>query len=774
MSALLTSIGYMLADFYVGGTLLLGAVLIVISRIKQPSQRLAVARITLMALALLAVLLAAPGWPKYSLFRLESREEYVTASKQSRDTAGSIPSAKYLNIRQETAPAHLPEMHRSSNTNGIDSSEPSLSDMIRAESDTTKTRGTWWWQPAPWPAILAAAQGLTALLVGIWLILGAMQAGRLCRRAIPAAALVHEALQQMAGRQERLPRVLLSPDVPSPMTLGVRRPTILLPANFTTAYNPQSLYSALAHEWAHIRHGDLRFLILIRGLLLLLVVHPFFHRFCRLIRDDQETLADAAAGADNRPQYAAELVKWARQAVGHSNTSLAAVLGILESPSQLSRRIVMLLDEGYQVETSCSRKWRYRCFAVAAGLILVISLATLRPLPSARAAASEQDAQPASAAEKQDEQKKPAETLTYTGQVIDKSSGKPIAGATVTVRREIVAPYEDRIIEEPKYTTDANGKYTFTIPPEQVAERFLYIELDITHPEFAAKKGFGYAMGMILKNEKLGERPFFEKVELYPGEPISGKVIMPDGKPASGMKVLGFSMPDEKDFESASFTETATDEQGAFKLTLAKKGNAVFWLLPQDYAPSTQVIDEKRGDLGEFKLENGTALSGSVVDEGEKPVPGVWINAEIVGGPAKQEIHIPVTDYLSRSALTDEKGEFKLRPLPAGECLIKVEEYPHDELLGRQPHRPLTEIFSRNKITLKQGEAIEPIKIRAMPQVVIEGQYYDSQGKTRMGHQPELWGFIDDKTLGEHDNFYATNGVVDKNGGFIIRAKRTH
>lgn len=57
----------------------------------------------------------------------------------------------------------------------------------------------------------------------------------------------------------------------------------------------------------------------------------------------------------------------------------------------------------------------------------------------------------------------PAEILTYTGQVTDKLTGKPISGATVTVRRRIEAPYERRVIEEPKYTTDTAGKYTFTI-----------------------------------------------------------------------------------------------------------------------------------------------------------------------------------------------------------------------------------------------------------------------------------------------------------------------
>ena len=119
--------------------------------------------------------------------------------------------------------------------------------------------------------------------------------------------------------------------------------------------------------------------------------------------------------------------------------------------------------------------------------------------------------------------KKPAEpaakgeTLDYSGNVTDKDTGKPIAGATVVVRRSLFGdPEEDEtnpVIQETKHTTDADGKYTFTIPPEQSAKRYLYIELDVEHPDYAPQKGFGYALSMIRKNEKLGGRPFFESVD---------------------------------------------------------------------------------------------------------------------------------------------------------------------------------------------------------------------------------------------------------------------
>src|SRR5262249_40656428 len=145
----------------------------------------------------------------------------------------------------------------------------------------------------------------------------------------------------------------------------------------------------------------------------------------------------------------------------------------------------------------------------------------------------------APAAGKSTQEAKVGETLSYTGKVTDKDTGKPIEGAKVTVRRSILPDPktgENRILEESKHRTDANGKYQFTIPPEQVAERRLYIELDVEHPDYATKAGFGYALGMIRKNEKLGERPFFENVELRPGKPITGQVQTAEGTPAAGVK----------------------------------------------------------------------------------------------------------------------------------------------------------------------------------------------------------------------------------------------
>ena len=101
--------------------------------------------------------------------------------------------------------------------------------------------------------------------------------------------------------------------VTTAVALGLRRPTIVLPAGLLAEGPPQALRAVLTHEWAHIRNGDLRLLALGRCLLVLLFAHPLFWWLRRAIRGDQELLADAAAAGDDRPAYAEELLRLARK-----------------------------------------------------------------------------------------------------------------------------------------------------------------------------------------------------------------------------------------------------------------------------------------------------------------------------------------------------------------------------------------------------------------------------------------------------------------------------
>ena len=99
---------------------------------------------------------------------------------------------------------------------------------------------------------------------------------------------------------------------------------------------------------------------------------------------------------------------------------------------------------------------------------------------------------------------KTAEAITYRSRVVAAETDSPIAGATVVVRRELSGDPRyptSKILQDTTHKTDEAGHYSFTLPPEQVAERYLYLKFDVSHPEYAPRNGFGYALGMIRKNK---------------------------------------------------------------------------------------------------------------------------------------------------------------------------------------------------------------------------------------------------------------------------------
>jgi bla regulator protein blaR1 len=101
-------------------------------------------------------------------------------------------------------------------------------------------------------------------------------------------------------------QLLATHEVNGPLAMGVRRPAILVPADFEWRYDVQEREFAIAHEVAHHRRGDLKVNF---GALALLSLHwfnPLAHMAYRAFRTDQELACDATimAGADGEARHA--------------------------------------------------------------------------------------------------------------------------------------------------------------------------------------------------------------------------------------------------------------------------------------------------------------------------------------------------------------------------------------------------------------------------------------------------------------------------------------
>jgi hypothetical protein len=199
----------------------------------------------------------------------------------------------------------------------------------------------------------------------------------------------------------------------------------------------------------------------------------------------------------------------------------------------------------------------------------------------------------------------------------------------------------------------------------------------------------------------------------------------------------------EGEFEYGSFADAKTDADGKFRLPLTTPGWAVVWILPEHYVPTTHVVKDKRGDLGTFTLQDGLRLRGVVLDARGKPLAGVIVNAE--SRERNDEITEPVADSIRRSAVTNEKGEFAMNPLPPGRYVVKPDDHASDESIDRKdwPRGPVPGVFVGTKVTLKAGAKPDAVEVKAVPHVTIEAQYLDSKGKPTRGHAPHVFGELD-------------------------------
>jgi len=360
-----------LSNYFLLSALLLVLVLMVGWRIGQPAQRMAFARPTLAALLLLAGLCAIPGWSAVHLLTEDARGISQLPTSDLRPAPPieqpSMPSFPPLGLEPQSA---------------LPTTPPTLSVPAK--------------EPIDWTTLLIGAYLSGCLLTVFWHVGGGVLARRLIRAARPAPQKLQTLLKSVGQDDKRLPALSVSDCIQTPAAVGVLRPTILLPQVMVESHE-DALRPILAHEIAHIRHGDLGTLAVLRVLMLLLWPQPLYWLLRRQIRRDQETLADAvAAEVTNRTDFAEQLVAWARVATKSGSTSprLASSVGLWESPSQLKQRISILLDERFQVLRSCSRRWRVGTLVTLVSLAVGLSFVSIWPTPTLVATEQSSDRDP--------------------------------------------------------------------------------------------------------------------------------------------------------------------------------------------------------------------------------------------------------------------------------------------------------------------------------------------------------------------------------------------
>jgi beta-lactamase regulating signal transducer with metallopeptidase domain len=192
----------------------------------------------------------------------------------------------------------------------------------------------------------------------------------LLRSTGPASETVRRVFEAMPYRGRLRPRLLVSSRLPVPVSCGLFRPTVVLPAALAAVADIQTLRWIFAHELTHLECRDAWSCWLFGLGQLVYFYLPWFWKLRRQVRLCQEYIADAAVTGQGpaAADYAAFLLKLTKKPA-----LPAGVTGVLGNTSDLFRRVSMLLQEPLRVENRCPRRWS---LAAAAGLLSLAVVAS--------------------------------------------------------------------------------------------------------------------------------------------------------------------------------------------------------------------------------------------------------------------------------------------------------------------------------------------------------------------------------------------------------------
>ena len=457
-----------------------------------------------------------------------------------------------------------------------------------------------------------------------------------------------------------------SPAVSSPVLHGLTRPRLLLPQGFASSFSPDELRHVLLHELAHVKRRDI---VVSWAFALLQIIHWFnplvWLGFARW-RVDRELACDALAlevvGAERNIDYGRTILRLLQGSA--PRVSAPGLIGILEDKSQLRHRLGMIAS----FRPQRGRGLLSLLALTAVGLACLTDAQVAKPkseeTPSP-ALASEKDnavrevrigADPALAT---DGTNAPTQSLTVTA--LDKTSGKPVAGAEVLFA---TSPFwrSDQTITEPRRLTDERGQYTLRIPLPSSDHRPLPggFYITVRHSDYASRcatwrRSVSYGSdGRPLQPEIsiFSKLPKEVSMRLDPGISIGGAVVDERGKPLAGVRVL-VSRYEYVDFNRHSFfysPEVTPQDKAKPAAVTDSRGRWTFSHFPSDLEPvqitfvrpdessesfatvegignhRTLVSFDKLADrTALFRLGNGVTVRGRVVDEKGKPLGGVLV-----------------------------------------------------------------------------------------------------------------------------------------------------
>jgi hypothetical protein len=366
---------------------------------------------------------------------------------------------------------------------------------------------------------------------------------------------------------------------------------------------------------------------------------------------------------------------------------------------------------------------------------------------------------------------------------VDAGTGKQVKGLTVTVRRLVAG----KPAGERKLKSDAAGRFRFELPRDWADPPDARIAVSVQAPPgyvalpYRTPYGHGLptddgvAVDDLRREQALGVPPYFDRLLLFPTKQVKGRALGPHGKPAEGVEVLVCSahLKDKvpPHYDRRVVRRTKTDAAGRFAAEVASPGTVVLYLLPDRYAPRLVKLTDPAGDLGDYKLQAGAKVRGTLRGVKNQVLPGRWAR---VGEPVRRWADSDLDLWnvglgnLARWCRTDPKGMFETAPLAPGEYEATAHEPGKDLVAGQtRVGEPLGAWFPPQKVTVPAKGAPKAVVLKGVPHVNIEIKVADRDGKPtdRVGFSALLT--FDGQTYGLPD--FSGKPLDVSNGREVLR-----
>lgn len=302
------------------------------------------------------------------------------------------------------------------------------------------------------------------------------------------------------------------------------------------------------------------------------------------------------------------------------------------------------------------------------------------------------------------------------------------------------------VLHQTVHRTDGNGQYRIEIPGQFASRSDLRLSVYVEHPKCVSRSIGPVPIGDF--NAKPVKRSIFQRMartailstRLREATPYRGRVLLPDGSPAVGAKVVtrtkyqayswkhfspdDYTASDSAETDSAGRFSVMTDQRSTMTVHMA--GHAA--LLIDNLQAHVGLADGEAPNT--LRLPIGIRPNGRVMTATGKPIPGAIVRAR--RNIAWSEFDMPLS--FEQRCIADKNGEYTLPPIPADSYVFiinsRIADLSHidepasssDGLIpfGLQaPSQPLSEVIPDVTHQLNPSETRPAFDFRAVQTATI-------------------------------------------------------